>query len=346
MSFTDRDKILMQVQKPTRYTGGEINICRKNPDDVDIRFGFCFPDVYEIGMSHLGIKILYSLINEREDTYCERFFAPWIDMQEQMAELDIPLFSCETKTELSQFDVIGFTLQYELSYSTILNMLDLGGVPLLSKDRHSLKNLVIAGGPCASNPEPIADFFDLFYIGEGETQYRALLDLYKKDRENGCDREIFLRHAALIPGIYVPSLYEVDYHEDGTIASFEPKYSDVPKTVCKEVETNISDTFYPVKPVVPFIKATQDRVTLEIMRGCIRGCRFCQAGQLYRPIRERDLEVLKKYAVEMIRNTGYEELNLSSLIDALISSGIPVISSNSIHGIVVIITSPLYSVPS
>lgn len=307
------DEILMQIEKPARYIGHEINSVVKNEKEVSIRFAMCFPDVYEIGMSHMGIQILYDMFNSFEDTWCERVYSPWPDLDAQMREKKIPLFGLESQQPIKDFDFLGITLQYEMCYTNILQVLELSCIPLLSEDRTWDHPIVIGGGPCSYNPEPIAVFFDLFYIGEGETQYRALLDLYKKDRENGCDRETFLRHAAFIPGIYVPSLYEVDYYEDGTIASFEPKYSDVPKTVCKEVETNISDTFYPVKPVVPFIKATQDRVTLEIMRGCIRGCRFCQAGQLYRPIRERDLEVLKKYAVEMIRNTGYEELNLSSL---------------------------------
>lgn len=307
------DEILMQIEKPARYIGHEINSVVKNKANVDVRFAMCFPDVYEIGMSHMGIQILYDMFNSFEDTWCERVYSPWPDLDAIMRKNNIALFALESQEPVKDFDFLGITLQYEMCYTNILQVLDLSGIPFLSQERTWEHPIVIGGGPCSYNPEPIAPFFDMFYIGEGETQYRALLNLYKKDRADGIDRETFLRHAAQLPGIYVPMLYEVDYHTDGTISSFKPKFEDVPETVCKEVETNLSDTFYPTKPVVPFIKATQDRVTLEIMRGCIRGCRFCQAGQLYRPIRERDLEVLKKYAVEMIKNTGYEELNLSSL---------------------------------
>lgn len=307
------EDILMQIEKPARYIGHEINSVVKEESEVSVRFAMCFPDVYEIGMSHMGIQILYDMFNSFEDTWCERVYSPWPDLDAVMRERHIPLFGLESQQPIKNFDFLGITLQYEMCYTNILQILELSQIPLKACDRTWDDPIVIGGGPCSYNPEPIAAFFDLFYIGEGETQYRALLDLYKKMREEDCSRESFLREASKVPGIYVPSLYQVTYHEDGTIASFEPLYDDVPLTVCKEVETSLSDTFYPTKPVVPFIKATQDRVTLEIMRGCIRGCRFCQAGQLYRPIRERDVEVLKKCAVEMIRNTGYEELNLSSL---------------------------------
>ncbi len=307
------EDILMQIEKPARYIGHEINSVVKEESQVAVRFAMCFPDVYEIGMSHMGIQILYDMFNSFEDTWCERVYSPWPDLDAVMRKRHIPLFGLESQQPIKNFDFLGITLQYEMCYTNILQILELSQIPLKACDRTWNDPIVIGGGPCSYNPEPIAAFFDLFYIGEGETQYRTLLDLYKKMREDDCSREAFLREASKVPGIYVPSLYQVTYHEDGTIAAFEPLYDDVPLTVCKEVETSLSDTFYPTKPVVPFIKATQDRVTLEIMRGCIRGCRFCQAGQLYRPIRERDVDVLKKYAVEMIRNTGYEELNLSSL---------------------------------
>ncbi len=306
------EKALVRVQKPGRYTGGELNSVIKNPEDVAVRFAACFPDTYEIGMSHLGIKILYSLINEREDTYCERFFAPWIDMQEQMAELDIPLFSCETKTELSQFDVIGFTLQYELSYSTILNMLDLGGVPLLSKDRHSLKNLVIAGGPCASNPEPIADFVDLFQLGDGEELMNEFLDLYAEHKKLGSSKEEFLRAAAKIDGIYVPSLYDVSYGDDGTISAVTPK-DGAPEVVHKRVVADMDNCYFPDKFIVPFIEIVHDRVSAEVFRGCIRGCRFCQAGFIYRPIREKSAGVINAQAKSLCETSGYDEISLISL---------------------------------
>lgn len=307
------DEILMKIEKPARYIGHEINSVVKDKNAVDVRFCMCFPDVYEIGMSHLGIQILYDMFNSFEDTWCERVYSPWPDLDAIMREEKIPLFALESQEPVKKMDFLGITLQYEMCYTNILQVLDLAGIPLINEERTWEDPIVIGGGPCAYNPEPIAPFFDLFYIGEGETQYRALLDLYKKDRAAGASREEFLHHAANIPGIYAPACYEVSYDEQGIISEFKPKFTDVPVTVRKEVETNLSGTYYPVKPVIPFIKSTQDRLVLEIQRGCTRGCRFCQAGQLYRPIRERDVEVLKQYAKELIANTGHEEISLSSL---------------------------------
>ncbi len=314
------DEILMQVEKPARYIGNEVNMVVKDPKNVDIRFCMCFPDVYEIGMSHLGIQILYDMFNKREDTYCERVYSPWMDMDKVLREKHIPLFALESQQPVKDFDFLGITLQYEMCYTNVLQILDLSQIPLLSKDRTEESPIVIGGGPCAYNPEPLADFFDLFYIGEGETVYDDLLNAYKENKKNGGTRKQFLEMAAEIEGIYVPSFYDVTYNEDGTIASFEPNNSHAKKTIKKQVEMNLSDTFYPEKPLVPYVKAVQDRVVLEIQRGCIRGCRFCQAGMLYRPIRERDVEFLKQRAVEMIKNTGHEEISLSSLSSSDYSS--------------------------
>lgn len=307
------DEILLSVEKPARYIGGEINMVKKNPSEVDIRFCMCFPDVYEIGMSHLGIQILYDMLNLREDTYCERVYSPWMDLDKIMREQDIPLFALESQEPVRDFDFLGITLQYEMCYTNILQILDLSGIPFRAKDRKEGDVFVIGGGPCAYNPEPIADFFDIFYIGEGETVYGELLDAYKEWKASGRDRLEFLKAAAKIPGMYIPQFYEVKYHEDGTLADFYPIVEEAPEKVLKQVERDMSDTFYPKKPLVPYIKVTQDRVVLEIQRGCIRGCRFCQAGMLYRPIRPRGLEFLKQRAGEMLRSTGHDEISLSSL---------------------------------
>ena len=307
------DEILMTVEKPARYIGGEVNAVMKDKDQVNIRFAMCFPDVYEIGMSHLGIQILYDMFNRREDTWCERVYSPWPDLHKVLKEKQIPLFALESQDPVKKFDFLGITIQYEMCYTNILQILDLSGIPLSAEDRTMDDPFVIGGGPCTYNPEPLAEFFDLFYIGEGETQYFALLDLYKEWKNSGKSRQDFLKAAAQIPGIYVPSLYEVTYAENGTIAEMKPICPEAPEKVKKQIVMDVTNTFYPEKPVVPYMKATQDRVVLEIQRGCIRGCRFCQAGMLYRPTRERDLEMLKKSAYAMLKNTGYEEISLSSL---------------------------------
>lgn len=307
------DEILMQIDKPARYIGNELNAVKKDKADVDIRFAMCFPDVYEIGMSHLGIQILYDMFNKRSDTWCERVYSPWPDLHAILKEQNIPLFGLESQEPLKDFDFIGITLQYEMCYTNILQILDLSQIPLLSRERTEKDPIVIGGGPCSYNPEPIADFFDIFYIGEGEVVYDNLLELYKEHKKGNYDRAAFLHEAAKIPGLYVPSLYEVTYKEDNTIAAFTPVYDDIPRTIKKQVEMQLSEAVYPEKPVVPFIKATQDRIVLEIQRGCIRGCRFCQAGMIYRPNREKRVSDLKEKARQMIRNTGYEEISLSSL---------------------------------
>ncbi len=308
------DDILMKVDKPARYIGNELNMVVKNPKDVDIRFAMCFPDVYEIGMSHLGIQILYEMFNQREDVYCERVYSPWPDLHKIMKEENIPLFALESQDAISDFDFLGITLQYEMCYTNILQILDLSGIPIWQKDRKDDDPIVIFGGPCTYNPEPIADFCDICYIGEGELSYNALLDLYKKHKKSpNYSRASFLREAASIPGMYVPSLFQLSYKEDGTISSMDPIFSDVPAKIKRQVLVNMDEGAYPNKPLVPFVRATQDRVVLEIQRGCIRGCRFCQAGMVYRPNREKSLELTKKYAKEMLKNTGHEEISLSSL---------------------------------
>lgn len=310
------DEILLSIEKPARYIGNEVNAVDKSesPNFGNIiRFCMCFPDVYEIGMSHLGIQILYDMFNQRDDIWCERVYSPWPDLDKIMREQNIPLFALESQDPVKNFDFLGITIQYEMCYTNILQILDLSGIPMQASDRTEDDPIVIGGGPCAYNPEPLAQFFDLFYIGEGETVYFDLMDAYKENKANGGSREDFLRKAAQIPGIYVPSLYQVSYHEDGTIAAFRPTEEGIPQRIEKQVVMNVTDTYYPKAPVVPFIKATQDRVVLEIQRGCIRGCRFCQAGMLYRPTRERDVEFLKNKAVEMLDATGHEEISLSSL---------------------------------
>ena len=307
------DEILMKIDKPARYIGNELNSIKKDKEKVAIRFAMCFPDVYEIGMSHLGVQILYDMFNKMEDVWCERVYSPWPDLHKIMKEEHIPLFGLESQEPIKNLDFIGLTLNYEMCYTNVLQILDLGQIQLLAKDRTEDDPLVIGGGCCTYNPEPMADFFDLFYMGEGEISFYELFDLYKKMRAEGKTRHEFLHEASKVPGIYVPSLYEVTYKEDGTIASFEPIYEDVPKTIQKQIVLNMTEAVYPEKPVVPFIKATQDRVVLEIQRGCIRGCRFCQAGMVYRPVREKNVEHLKDLAYKMLKSTGHEEISLSSL---------------------------------
>ena len=307
------DDILLNIEKPARYIGGEVNSVMKDKDEVDIRFAMCFPDVYEIGMSHLGIQILYDMFNRREDIWCERVYSPWLDLDKVLREKNIPLFALESQDPVRDFDFLGITIQFEMCYTNILQILDLSHIPLHAADRTKADPIVIGGGPCAYNPEPLAEFFDIFYIGEGETVYDELLDTYKAWKKSGGSRKEFLRQAARIEGLYVPQFYDATYNEDGTIASFTPNDPCAPSKVRKQVVMDVTDAPYPMKPVVPYIKATQDRVVLEIQRGCIRGCRFCQAGMIYRPTRERSVETLKEYARTMLENTGHEEISLSSL---------------------------------
>ncbi len=328
------DEILMAVEKPARYIGGELNIIKKDISQVDIRIAMCFPDVYEIGMSHLGIAILYEMFNKREDTYCERVYSPWPDLHKIMKEQNIPLFALETQDNIKDFDFVGVTLQYEMCYTNVLQILDLAQIPIWAYDREDSDPIVMGGGPCTYNPEPFAEFFDVIYIGEGEVSYDEFLDLYKDMKHSdGYSRELFLRAAAHIDGFYMPALYEVTYNDNGTIQSFRPKeYNEgedyifkcssgrevvippaAPGVVNRVVVDDFDTAVYPTNPIIPYIKSVQDRVVLEIQRGCIRGCRFCQAGMLYRPNREKSLETLKKQALEMIESTGHEEISLSSL---------------------------------
>ncbi|SDX91590.1 TIGR03960 family B12-binding radical SAM protein [Lachnobacterium bovis] len=307
------DSILMKVEKPARYIGNELNSVKKDKNQVDVRFAMAFPDVYEIGMSHLGIQILYDMFNKREDTWCERVYSPWPDLHKIMKEKNIPLFALESQEPVKNFDFLGITLQYEMCYTNILQLLDLSQIPLLAAERTNEDPIVIGGGPCTYNPEPIADFFDMFYIGEGEIMYDDLIELYKSMKKANKSREEFLHEVSKIEGIYVPSLYDVTYKENGTIDEMIPKFEDVPKKVKKQIVMDMTESVYPEKPIVPFIKVTQDRVVLEIQRGCIRGCRFCQAGMIYRPNREKNVERLKDLAVKMLKATGHEEISLSSL---------------------------------
>lgn len=307
------DFILNQVDKPARYIGGELNSYAKNITDEMIRFAFCFPDVYEVGMSHLGMHILYHFFNQREDVYCERVFTPWIDMQHLMKQHDIPLFSLETHTSLKAFDFVGFTLQYEMSYTNILNMLELANIPIFSKDRSQEDPLVIAGGPCAYNPEPLAPFIDIFYIGEGEISYDEIFNLYKEWKKSGRTKEDFLIELLSVAGLYIPCFYEETYHADGTIESKKPIHPRAKERIQKVIVKNLNEVFYPKTQVVPWIQAVHDRVTLEMFRGCIRGCRFCQAGMIYRPVRQKNKDKLIEHAKNLLKSTGYEEISLASL---------------------------------
>ncbi|MFL0195778.1 TIGR03960 family B12-binding radical SAM protein [Clostridium sp. WILCCON 0269] len=304
------DDILFKVEKPARYIGGEMNSCIKNEEKIDIRYAFCFPDVYEVGMSHLGMKILYYILNERKDTYCERVFAPWPDMEELMRKNHILLYGLESKESIVQFDFIGFTLQYEMSYTNILNMLNLAGLPFRASERNRDMPIVMCGGPCAYNPEPLWDIADLFAIGEGEEQINEIMDLYKMYKGR---KEEFLRNVCHIEGVYVPSLYNVDYNEDGTIKQFKPLYEDVPDKITKRIIKDFDSVIYPDKLIVPYTDIVHDRIILETFRGCTRGCRFCQAGIIYRPVREKSTLKLLNQVDELIKNTGYSEVSLTSL---------------------------------
>lgn len=307
------EDILLRVEKPGRYIGNEFNAVMKDPDKVDIRFAMCFPDIYEIGMSHLGIQILYDMFNRRDDIYCERVYSPWTDLDQVMRKEGIPLFALETQDPINKFDFLGITIQYEMCYTNILQILDLSGIPLMAVDRKEDDPVVIGGGPCTYNPEPIADFFDLFYIGEGETSYFQLMDIYKENKIQQGSRRDFLKKASKVPGIYVPCFYEVTYNTDGTIKERIKNYSEASDMIIKQLVTEMDETFYPTNPIVPHIKITQDRAVLEVMRGCIRGCRFCQAGMVYRPVRERSLSFLKERARMLIEDTGHDEISLISL---------------------------------
>ena len=314
------ESILLSIEKPARYIGGEVNAVIKDKNDVDIRFAMCFPDLYEIGMSHLGIQIIYDMFNRRSDVWCERVYSPWLDLDKILRERHIPLFALESQDPVKDFDFLGITIQYEMCYTNILQILDLSEIPMYSSDRCESDPIVIGGGPCTYNPEPLADFFDIFYIGEAEVSYDALFDLYKSCKQSGKSRNEFLRLAGKIPGIYVPAFYRVSYNPDGTISDFKSIYDDLPKTIQKVIVNDLSNAVYPESPVVPYIKVTQDRAVLEIQRGCIRGCRFCQAGMVYRPVRERKVDKLKELAVNILKNTGYDEISLSSLSSSDYSS--------------------------
>ena len=312
MTEEKMEQLLLSVQKPGRYAGNEQGSIIKDKNKVDVRFAFCFPDTYEVGMSHLGMKILYSQFNSKEYIWCERVFAPWVDFEEVMREYDIPLFALESHDPVSDFDIIGFTLQYELSYSNVLNMLDLARIPVYAKDRQGLKNLVVAGGPCVCNPEPLADFVDIFFLGEGEEVDLEVIELYRKCRDNNETKEVFLRKAAQIEGVYVPSLYDVEYNDDNTVLAIVPK-DGAPAKIRKRIIKDLDNCFYPENFVTPFVEIVHDRAVQEVFRGCIRGCRFCQGGFIYRPVRDKSPETVNRQARCLCENTGYDEISLSSL---------------------------------
>lgn len=312
--ITIKDKILSSVTKPTRYTGGELNAVIKDPKSVDIRFGFCFPDVYEIAMSHLGLKIIYHTLNEREDTYCERVFAPWDDMEQKMRENNMRLFALESGDEVTHFDILGFTLQYELSYSNIVNMLKLAEIPVLAEERDESFPLIYGGGPCAYNAEPIADIFDFFMLGEGEDQVHQTMEVYKEWKKQGKkSKKELLERLVKIDGIYVPSFYDVEYTETGTVKSITPNNPNAPEKILKCIVKDFDATYAPDTIIVPFGEVVHDRVMLEVMRGCMRGCRFCQAGYIYRPLRERKPDTLLGLADSLLTCSGFDEISLSSL---------------------------------
>lgn len=307
------DDILLQVEKPARYVGNEINMVKKNPEDVDVRFAFCFPDVYEVGMSYLGMQILYYFLNRRDDTYCERVYAPWTDMEELMRQNNIPLFALESQEAINKFDIVAFTLQYEMSYTNVINMLDLAGIPIWSKDRKENDPIICAGGSCAYNPEPLADIIDFFYIGEGEVLYDDIIQLYKTNKEAGGSREDFLEKLLDFDGIYVPKFYNVNYKDSGEIESFKPNNPKAKSVIKKVIVSDLDKSFYPEKLLVPLIEIVHDRVILETFRGCIRGCRFCQAGMIYRPVREKSVDTLLEQAKTLVKASGHEEISLLSL---------------------------------
>ena len=310
------DEILMQVEKPARYIGNEINMVVKDPKNVDIRFAFCFPDSYEVGMSYVGLQILYFFMNRRDDVYCERVFAPWHDMEEKMRENNIELFTLETGDSVRNFDFVGFTLQYEMTYTNIINMLDLGNIPIWSKDRTENDPIIIAGGPCAYNPEPLADIIDIFYIGEGEVKYDEFFEIYKEIKKQGGTKEDFYLKILKMDGIYIPKFYDVEYKENGEIKEFKPLHKDAPKKIKKVIVNNMDNVFYPEKQLVPLIDIVHDRVNLEVFRGCIRGCRFCQAGYVYRPVREKSAEAILEKSKTLVETSGHEEVSLTSLSTA------------------------------